>query len=130
MNNIYGILTDGKVTPDMAGYRYTDRRRVTDLSTYLSPLMDDAGDALGKRANFLIMFMRSSSLWPMLIGSMDRENSYDIDGDVSGHGLTMERLVSWAEHVPVTADYFTHPGDDDVNFVLTKLISTIDGGLL
>lgn len=130
MNNIYGILTDGKVTPEMPGYRYTDRRRTTDMSFYLSDLMDDAGAALGNRANFLLMLLRSSSMWPTFITSMDPENTYDIDGDVSDHGLTMKRLVAWAEQVPTTTDYFTHPGDDDVNFVMSKLLSTIDGGLL
>lgn len=130
MNNIYGILTNGKVTPDMRGYRYTDDRRATDLSHYLADLMDDAGEALGPRANFLLMLLRSSSLWPLFIDRMDRENTYDIDGDVTGHGLSMKRLVAWAEQVPVTSDYYTHAGDDDVNLVINKLLSVLDGGLL
>lgn len=130
MNNIYGILTDGKVTTDMSGYRFTDGRRSTDMSMYLSDLMDDAGENLGARANFILLLLRSSSLWPAFINRMDSENTYDIDGCTQNHGLTMDRLIAWAEQVPATSDYFTHPGDDSVNLVITKLWSTIDGGLM
>jgi hypothetical protein len=131
MNNIYGILTNGAVTDQrLPGYRYTDCRRTTDMANYLSSLMDDAGDKLGVRANFIIQLLRSSSLWPLFIHQMDKMNTYDIDGAVEGHGLTMSRLVSWAEQVPVTATYYTHPGDDDIHLVITKLWSVLDGGML
>jgi hypothetical protein len=130
MNNIYGLLTNGKVTSEMSGYRYTDARRTTEMSLCLSSLMDDAGPVLGNRANFLLTLLRSSSLWPLFIHNTDPVNTYDIVGDVSDHGLTMQRLVSWAEQVPSTLSYYTHPGDDDVNFVITKLWSVLDGGLL
>lgn len=118
INVAYGILTNGAVSPDDLGYRYSDARCPAVVRSSVSAIMSKVPDNhKGVLAELLLSLMRTSSDWVTYVKKYDPLNTYQttvIEDRVYEElkGLTFSDIVKWADSVNTTMGEFTKTDHD------------------
>lgn len=135
INRAYGALTDGEVTSEDLGYRYSDARRPRSTRSSINSLMSLVPRKyLGIFANLLIELLRSSPKWVDYVRIWDPQNTYqtEVNSDelfLELKDLSFADLVTWADSVARNPDEFYRTQHDPaVDRVCMALFSVITAG--
>lgn len=132
INSIYGVITDGRVTEEHLGYRYTDCTCPKSLEAARKALVADVSqDRLGVLAELLINLMRSSSRWSEFVKKYDKDNTYQTELNLEDFALkdfniSFRQFVDWADTVaPHTTEFTRTLYDSSVDRLCNALFSFV-----
>lgn len=125
MNYLYGILTNGVVTEDIPGFRYTDVMRSNASHRLLDKIISDKTPVVvAAKADLIINLMRSMPCWVSFINEFDPINTYE-EKVYPVYGVIPEnfkdQLNDWVNNLKVNNDRYQISIHDDF---IQKLINS------
>lgn len=135
INRAYGALTNGEVTPEDLGYRYSDCKSPEASRASIAKLMSLVPRAAkGVFANLLIELLRSSSSWVEFIREWDKDNTYqttvladELYPELAD--LQFSDIVAWADATNHNSAKFSRTNNDTaIDRVCMALFSVITAG--